>query len=169
MRHNMTLLPLNEAATTGDGVLTPNDAVQVVEEILPAQNKSYQLGLKLKLQPHQVENIHSTYANAEERLLRIVILFLNQVDPKPTWRVIVDALKSPLVNLPHLAREVETAHFPDTTSTPFTGKIIVLRFHTCLSVQCLPLRVQSSLPSLHHQSCLLLPLVMSCHVHVTDQ
>ena len=118
---------MNAAATTGDGVLTSNDAVQVVEELLPAQNKSYQLGLKLKLQPHEVESIHSTYPTPEERLLRIVMLFLKQVDPKPTWRVIVDALKSPLVNFPQLARAVETAHFPDTTSTPVseaTGKII---------------------------------------------
>ena len=118
---------MNAVATTENGFLTSNDAVQVAEELLPAQNKSYQLGLKLKLQPHEVENIHSTYANSEERLLRIIILFLNQVDPKPTWRVIVEALKSPLVNLPQLARAVETAHFPDTTSTPVseaTGKII---------------------------------------------
>ena len=112
---------MNAAATTGDGVLTSNDAVQVVEELLPAQNKSYQLGLKLKLPPHEVESIHSTYPTTEERLLRIIMLFLNQVDPQPTWRVIVDALKSPVVNLPQLARAVETAHFPDTTSTPVSG------------------------------------------------
>ena len=118
---------MNAAATTGNGVLTPNDAVQILEELLPAQNKSYQLGLKLKLQPHQVESIHSTYTTPEERLLRIIILFLNQVDPQPTWRVIVDALRSPVVNLTQLARAVETAHFLDITSTPVsetTGKII---------------------------------------------
>ena len=112
---------------TGVGVLTPNDAVQVLEELLPAQYKSYELGLKLKLPPHEVENIHSTYSAPQQRLLRIIMLFLNQVDPQPTWRVIVDALKSPLVNLSQLARAVETAHFPDTTSIPVsgtTGKII---------------------------------------------
>ena len=119
---------MNAAATTGDGVLTPNDAVQVLEELLPAQNQSYELGLKMKLPPHEVESIHSTYSQPRQRLLRIIMLFLNQVDPKPTWRVIVDALKSPVVNLPQLAREVETAHFPDTTSTPVseaTSKIII--------------------------------------------
>ena len=118
---------MNAAATTGDGVLTPNDAVKVVEELLPAQNQSYELGLKLNLPPHEVKSIHATLTEPRKRLLQIVIEFLNQVDPKPTWRVIVDALKSPLVNLPQLARAVETAHFPDTTSTPVsgaTGKII---------------------------------------------
>ena len=119
---------MNAASTTGgNGVLTPNDAVQVLEELLPAQNQSYELGLKMKLPPYEVESIHSTYPQPRQRLLRIIMLFLNQVDPKPTWRVIVDALKSPAVNLPQLARAVETAHFPDTTSTSVseaTGKII---------------------------------------------
>ncbi|CAI8028766.1 TNF receptor-associated factor 4 [Geodia barretti] len=104
-----------EAPTTGGEVLTPNDAVKVLEELLPAQNKSFQLGLKLNLEPHQVEGIHSTYSEPENRLLRVVMLFLNQVEPRPTWRVIVDALKSPVVNLPQLAVAVEAAHFPDAT------------------------------------------------------
>ncbi|CAI8041005.1 hypothetical protein GBAR_LOCUS22788 [Geodia barretti] len=42
------------------------------------------------------------------------MMFLNQ-EPRPTWRVIVDALKSSAVNLPQLAMTVEAAHFPDTT------------------------------------------------------
>ena len=112
---------------TGKGVLTPNDAVQVLEELLPAQNQSYELGLKLKLPPHEVESIDSTYSKPRQRLLRIIMLFLNQVDPKPTWRVIVDALKSPVVNLPQLSSTVEEAHFPVTTSASVseaTGSII---------------------------------------------
>ncbi|CAI7999975.1 hypothetical protein GBAR_LOCUS2823 [Geodia barretti] len=104
-----------EAPTTGGEVLTPNDAVKVLEELLPAQNKSFQLGLKLNIEPHQVEAIHSTYSEPENRLLRVVMLFLNQVEPRPTWRVIVDALKSPAVNLPQLAMTVEAAHIPDST------------------------------------------------------
>ena len=108
-------LSRHTAPTTGGEVLTPNDAVKVLEELLPAQNKSFQLGLKLNLEPHQVEGIHSTYSEPENRLLRVVMLFLNQVEPRPTWRVIVDALKSPVVNLPQLAVAVEAAHFPDTT------------------------------------------------------
>ena len=34
---------------TGGEVLTPNDAVKVLEELLPAQNQSYELGLRLNL------------------------------------------------------------------------------------------------------------------------
>ena len=97
--------------------LTPDGAVDVLEELLPAQNKSYELGLKLKLPQHVVEAIHSKEFPPDKYLLKVLIKFLQQVEPRPTWRVIVEALKSPAVNLPALARTVEAAHFPDPTAT----------------------------------------------------
>ena len=103
------------APTTGGEALTSNDAVKVLEELLPAQNESYELGLRLNLKPNNVKSIHATVSEPRKRLLQIVLEFLNQVEPRPTWRVIVDALKSPAVNLPQLAMTVEAAHFPDTT------------------------------------------------------
>ena len=36
---------------------------------------------------------------------------------RPTWRVLIDALKNPLVSLTALAGRVEAAHFPDSTAT----------------------------------------------------
>ena len=113
-------------ATASDETLSADDAVGMLDELLEAQNKSRIFGLKLKLPLHLVDSIHSTISQPEDRLLQILIEFTKQIDPKPTWRVIVDALKSPAVNLPHLAKKVEATHFPDTTSTlvsetPFTG------------------------------------------------
>ena len=97
--------------------LTPDDTVDLLEELLPAQNKSYELGLKFKLPQSEVESIHSTYFKPRNRLLHTLIEFTNQAEPRPTWMVIVEALRSPAVNLPALARRVESAHFPDSTST----------------------------------------------------
>ena len=91
--------------------------MDVLEEILPAQNHSFKLGLKLRLPHHEVEGIHSTHIDPCSRLLHVILAFLNQAKPRPTWRVIVDALRSPLVNLTSLADKVEEAHFPDPTST----------------------------------------------------
>ena len=96
-----------------DETLTPDDAVDVLEEILPAQNKSYELGLKLKLPQHVVEAIHSKNLPPERCLLEVLIKFFQQTEPRPTRRVIIEALKSPAVNLLALAKEVEAAHFPD--------------------------------------------------------
>ena len=105
------------AAPTGDDPLTPDDAVNVLEEILEAQNQSYVLGLKLKLPPHLVDAIYSTNPQPRDRLLQILIEFTKQVDPRPTWGAIVAALRSPAVNLPQLAMRVEAAHFPDPTAS----------------------------------------------------
>ena len=95
-----------------DETLTPDDAVEVFEKLLPAQNKSYALGLKLKLAAHDVETIHKKNL-PPDCLLQVLIKFLHQAEPRPTWRVIIEALKSLAVNLPALAKEVEAAHFPD--------------------------------------------------------
>ena len=75
------------------------------------------LGLALNLPLHDVEAIHSQYRNPKECLLHVIIAFLEQAEPRPTWSVIVEALKSPTVNLTALAKEVESAHFPDLTLT----------------------------------------------------
>ena len=96
--------------------------MDVLEELLPAQTKSYVLGLKLKLQQHVVEAIHKELPS-DQRLLQILIKFLEQAEPRPTWRVIVDALKSPVVGLTALARRVEAAHFPDVVPETTTGML----------------------------------------------
>ena len=95
-------------------MLTPDDAIDILDELLVAQNQSYELGLRLKIPQHEVEGIHSTYSKPRSRLLQVLIEFTKQVEPRPTWMVIIDALRSPAVNLPHLARRVEEAHFPSS-------------------------------------------------------
>ena len=115
------------APSAGDDTLTPDDVVDIVEELLPAQNKSYVLGLKLGLPIYVVDEIHATREQPEQRLLRVLLEFVKRVEPRPTWRVIVDALRSHSIDLSRLADRVEAAHFPDTTSTSYvvsktTGK-----------------------------------------------
>ena len=103
-------------ATKGDETLSPDSVGDMLEELLEAQNQSYVLGLKLKLPLHIVDAIHSTYLQPGDRLLRVLIEFTKQIDPRPTWRVIIDALRTRVVNLPHLAKKVEAAHLPDPTA-----------------------------------------------------
>ena len=99
-----------------DETLSESDAAEILEELLPAQNQSYVLGMKLKLPLHEVEAIHLKYLDPRERLLHVIISFLRQAEPRPTWRVIVEALRNPIVNLPALARRVEAAHFPEPST-----------------------------------------------------
>ena len=69
--------------SSGVRVLTAMDAVKLLEELLPAQNHSYVLGLTLNLPPHEVKSIHTTFTDPRKRLLQIVMEFLNQADPQP--------------------------------------------------------------------------------------
>ena len=80
----------------------------------------------LNVKPRDVEAIQNKYQDPKDRLYHIILAFLGQAEPRPTWRVIVDALRSPVVNLTALARRVEAAHCPDLTATlpppPATGE-----------------------------------------------
>ena len=84
--------------------------MEIVEELLPAKNKCVFLAGKLKLPDHTVEGLEKQYTNPQERLYHVIVEFLKGVEPRPTWRVILDALRSPVVNLPRLAEDIERRH-----------------------------------------------------------
>ena len=98
------------STATGDETLTSDDAASVQDEIIEAQNDSFVIGLKLNLPEYEVKSIHSMYTHPRDRLLHILLEFTKQIEPRPTWRVIVDALKSPAVNLTQLAKRMEDKH-----------------------------------------------------------
>ena len=91
-----------------------------MEKLVPAMNKNYELGLKLKLPDHEVESIHKQYSDPRTRLLHVIMERIKQVLPGLTWRIIVEALRSHAVNLPVLAGELETAHCPQVFEKKFT-------------------------------------------------
>ena len=107
-----------QAKTQKDKTLGPDDALKVLEEILEAQNASRFLGLKWNIPEYIISGIHSTYTEPKDRLYYVIVEFLKQLDPTPTWRVIADALKSPAVNLPRLAQKIERDHNLVVTSSP---------------------------------------------------
>ena len=128
------------AAPTGDDPLTPDDAINVLEEVLEAQDHSRFLGLKLNVPDYIVTGIHTHYTDPKDRLYYVLVEFLQRGDPRPTWSAIVAALRSPAVNLPQLAMRVEAAHFPDHTAsrdpppeaTTSTGKYTITMTTDCL-------------------------------------
>lgn len=98
--------------------------MNVLEKLLPAQDKSFILGLIFKLPHHEVKSIHSTYTEPQDRLLQVLIKFTYQTEPRPTWRVIVEALRSPAVGLQALADKIERDHCAkSTTSFMATGML----------------------------------------------
>ena len=88
-----------------------DDLSEVLTELLEAQNRSYYLGLALKLPTYVLDAIHSPNANPQDCLRRVIEEFLRGVDPRPTWSAIAVALKNPSVKLPRLAEEIEAKYY----------------------------------------------------------
>ena len=110
-----------------DELLTPDDALDLLEELLPAKIRSHELGLALKLQRKVVDDIHKKISDPRRRLFRVLHEFSSQSEPRATWRVIVDALRSREVHLPALADRIEKAHIlPQFSETPPTGYVILI-------------------------------------------
>ena len=134
----------------------------IFEELLEAINQAYMLGLKMNLPSHELDAIRKTHPDPRECLLQVILAFLRQAEPRPTWRVIVDALRSPAVNLTALAKRVEAAHFPDPTATqpppPATGESVTrqsISAHNSYvvaittgpsSTDCIPLQTPQTTP-----------------------
>ena len=75
----------------------------------------------------ELEAISRMYQDPKERFYQIILAFLRQAEPTPTWKAIVNALKSPIVNLTALAKRVEAAHFP-------AGELVINVSNTQFSV-----------------------------------
>ena len=111
-----------------DGVeetLSENDDMEILEELLPAKNQSVFLARKLKIPDHTVDAIHKEHADQKERLYRVIQEFLKRVEPRPTWRVILDALRSRVVNLPRLAEDIEKRHGFHTPASELLHDVVL--------------------------------------------
>ena len=109
-----------------DKTLDQNDVTEICSDIITAQTKSEQLGRVLKVPIHTVESIIQQDSKSEDRLLHVIDAFVKQVEPTPTWRVILDALRNPLVNLPRVAEDIEKKHGFVTPRKEHTSRMTVV-------------------------------------------
>ncbi|CAI8009145.1 hypothetical protein GBAR_LOCUS6194 [Geodia barretti] len=112
-QHSSVSTSATPQASADQGLLTV-----MYEALIPAQNSSRFLGLKLGLPPHAVEAIHSQHRNPKDCLLQVLTEFLKQVDPDEAWSTVVAALRSRAVNLPRLAIEIEAQYCTSPSSHP---------------------------------------------------
>ena len=106
--------PFAEADTFKDRILCQDDVPDVACEILDARTKSDLFGRVLKLPAATVQSIHQQYSNPQDRLFHIIDELVKQVEPPPTWRVILEALRNPLISYHYIALKVERKHCPLT-------------------------------------------------------
>ena len=101
-----------DAEAFKDRILAQDDVPDVVCEILDVQTKSDLFGRVLKLPAATVESIHQQYSDPQDRLFHIVDELVKQVEPPPTWRVILEALRNRLIGQHRLAQDIERKYCP---------------------------------------------------------
>ena len=104
--------PFAEADTFKDRLLSPDDVPDVMCEIFDVRTKSDKFGRVLKLPKATVDSIYQQYSDPQDRLFAVLDEFVKQVEPPPTWRVIVEALRHPLIGQHRLAQEIESKYCP---------------------------------------------------------
>ena len=126
-----------------DEILSREDVAFIVEKIIGVQAKSELLGRRLKVQSYRVDSILQQYKDPQNQLFHIIDEFVRQVEPKPTWRTILEALGGPLIREASLAQEIQKNLFPDDTSSGAVSE--------SSESQCTVLQPRSTLPatSLH--------------------
>ena len=95
-----------------DRILNQDDVPNVVYEILDVGMKSELFGRVLKLPPSTVESIHQPHRDPQKCLFAVIDELVKQVEPLPTWRVILEALRHPLIGQRCLAQEIERKYCP---------------------------------------------------------
>ena len=89
-----------------------NDLGIVHEEIIEASTKWYDLGLKLGVGVNLLDSIRSQFSNPKECLRETLKQWLKTSDDT-TWKILVEALRSPVITEARLAARLERKHCVD--------------------------------------------------------
>ena len=101
--------------------LTHDDVTELTGRLLEISTKSVVFGRLLELPKATIDAIHLQYTDPQGRLFHLLDEFAKQVEPKPTWRVILGALRDPLMGEHSLAQSIEDSLSPlSPATTPAT-------------------------------------------------
>ena len=88
--------------------LSIDDLKVLQENLFVVSHKWYAIGLQLLLNADTLDNIISNCGSSpRDCLLEVLKKWLRRVNPYPTWKAIVDALKSAAVGEQMLAEQLE--------------------------------------------------------------
>ena len=90
------------------GHLSPNDLRRVQDAIWEARAKWYNLGLGLNITPDTLDSIELANQQNPDRCFRAMLTKWLRKHQQPTWSALAEALRSPSVELTHLAEEIST-------------------------------------------------------------
>ena len=88
-----------------------DDLVCVMEEILDVSADWYDLGLQLKLSIGTLKSIRAEFSAPKHQLRETLNAWLTTGD-NPSWKTLIDALRSRMVGASQLATVLETKYCP---------------------------------------------------------
>ena len=94
--------------------------VDVLDVLTGKAAKWYMIGVKLRLSNDELDIIKADSKCVQECLTRMIDKWHANTEPHPTWRSVIDALKSGLVDEPGLASQLEErfgVHSPEPQSS----------------------------------------------------
>ena len=92
-------------------MLTSEDLGCVLGEVLDVSADWYDLGLQLKVRTGTLDNIRADFTAAKHRLREMLKAWLTTGD-NPSWKILIDALKSRMVGASQLAAALEKMYCP---------------------------------------------------------
>ena len=99
-----------------DKTLNKDDATDIVRRLLDLQSKAKTLGHLLKLSKATIDVTPQPTSDPQAPLFFVIDEFLKQVEPRPTWRFILNILRDPLIGKHSLAQEIEISLTGNVTS-----------------------------------------------------
>ena len=104
--------------------LSVDDLADVWENVHPVLPQWYNIGLKLSVPVNTLDNIRAQFRHLNICLQETLINWL-VMNPNPTWRVLVDALRSPIVGELALADKIERKYLTQQKTAPTQGSTVI--------------------------------------------
>ena len=83
----------------------------MLEGVLDASARWYNLGLQLKVRTGTLDSIRTQFPDPKDQLREMLKVWLNTSD-NPTWKILTDSLRSQSVGASQLAGDLETKYCP---------------------------------------------------------
>ena len=83
----------------------------LLNELHPVQASWYYIGLELDIPHTTLNGFRQMYSTPLDLMREMLICWLDTaVNPRPSWEAVVTALRSPLVNMNHVAEQLESKY-----------------------------------------------------------
>ncbi len=112
---------MNQYSAVMSECLTVKDQKTVLNSVWKDRAKWRMIGIQLNFLDSDLDAIKGNCENMDHCFIKLISKWLRQVDPKPTWAALVDALNSPLVDCKDTARTIEKTYLQKELSLNAVG------------------------------------------------